>query len=285
MMKTPTAWKPTPEIFSHTIRRIVTALAARLLQSSWGKCACSQTVWMLQDRHQKTGQIGVEIKTLPQQQKNLEAQLAATAASLESLKQRARQLEVDRKKLELDVGTRQSSISRLKTQQYETRKNDEFQAMGHEIERYEKEIVQLEDQELELMEQADKLRAEIAAAEKTASAGRDSVNRPLADLEEKTKTLQTQLEELKNERVQLAQNIDEEVMERYERLFASKGDAAVVAVEHGVCTGCHMKVTTATAVHAKSGNEIVSCEQCGRLLYVADYDRREVLMRSKPHRT
>jgi hypothetical protein len=225
---------------------------------------------ILQDRDQRIRQIGLEIKTLPQRRKNLEAQLAATAASLESLKQRARQLEVDRKKLELDVGTRQSSISRLKTQQYETRKNDEFQAMGHEIERYEKEIVQLEDQELELMEQADKLRAEIATAEKTASAGRDSVNRQLADLEEKTKTLQTQLEELKNERVQLAQHIDEDVRERYERLFASKGDAAVVAVEHGVCTGCHMKVTTATAVHAKSGNEIVSCEQCGRILYVAE---------------
>jgi uncharacterized protein len=225
---------------------------------------------ILQDRDQKIRQIGLEIKTLPQQTKNLEAQLAATAASLESLKQRARQLEVERKKLELDVGTRQNSISRLKTQQYETRKNDEFQAMGHEIERYEKEIVQLEDQELELMEQADKLRAEISVAEKTATAGRDSVNRQLVDLEEKSKTLQTQLEELKKERAQLAQNIDEEVMERYERLFASKGDVAVVAVEHGVCTGCHMKVTTQTAVHAKSENEIVSCEQCGRILYTAE---------------
>lgn len=225
---------------------------------------------VLQDRDQKIRQIGVEIRTAPQQRKNLEAQLAATAASLESLKQRARQLEIDRKKLELDVGTRQSSISRLKTQQYETRKNDEFQAMGHEIERYEKEIVQLEDQELELMEQADKLHVQISAAEKTASAARDSVNRQLADLEEKTKTLQTRLEQLKNERQQLAGQIDEDVMDRYERLFASKGDAAVVAVEHGVCTGCHMKVTTATAMHAKSGNEIVSCEQCGRILYSAE---------------
>ena len=225
---------------------------------------------ILQDRDQKIRQIGLEIKTLPQQRKNLEAQLAATAASLESLKQRARQLEVDRKKLELDVGTRQSSISRLKTQQYETRKNDEFSAMGREIERYQQEISGLEDQELELMEQADKLRAEISTAEKMAAAGRDSVNRQLADLEEKSKTLQTQLEQFKSERAQLAQNIEEDVVERYERLFASKGDAAIVAVEHGVCTGCHMKVTTATVVQVKSGNEIVSCEQCGRILYWAE---------------
>jgi len=42
---------------------------------------------ILQDRDQKIRQIGFEIKTLPQQRKNLEAQLAATAASLESSKQ------------------------------------------------------------------------------------------------------------------------------------------------------------------------------------------------------
>ncbi len=225
---------------------------------------------VLQDRDQRIRQIQAEIKMSPQQRKNLEAQLAATAASLESLKHRAKQLEVDRKKLELDVGTRQSSITRLKTQQYETRKNDEFQAMGHEIERYEKEIVQLEDQELELMEQADKLRAEVSAQEKTAAAARESVNRQLSDLDEKGKTLQRQLAELATEREKLAAGIDEDVIERYERLFASKGDAAVVAVEHGVCTGCHMKVTTQTAVRAKSGSEIVSCEQCGRILYSAE---------------
>jgi uncharacterized protein len=225
---------------------------------------------ILQDRDQRIRQIQLEIKTLPQQQKNLEAQLAANAASLESLKHRARQLEVDRKKLELDVGTRQNTISRLKTQQYETRKNDEFQAMGHEIERYEKEIVQLEDQELELMEQADKLKSEISTAEKTAMAARESVNRQLVDLDQKSKTLQSRLEELIKERGQLAGGIDEDVLDRYERLFASKGDAAVVAVEHGVCTGCHMKVTTQTAVRAKSGSEIVSCEQCGRILYAPE---------------
>ena len=47
-------------------------------------------------------------------------------------------------------------------------------------------------------------------------------------------------------------------------------DAAIVALEHEVCTGCHMKVTTQTAHHVKNGKEIVSCEQCGRILYWAD---------------
>jgi predicted nucleic acid-binding Zn-ribbon protein len=161
---------------------------------------------VLQDRQQKIRQIQAEIKTVPLERAHLESQLAASAAGVESLKQKARQVEVGRKNLELDVGTRTESIARLKTQQYQTRKNDEFQAIGHEIERYENEIRKLEDQELELMIEADKLKG--------------------------------------------------------------KGDAAVVAVEHGVCTGCHMKVTTATASRVKAGKEIVSCENCGRILYL-----------------
>ena len=53
------------------------------------------------------------------------------------------------------------SINRLKTQQYETRKNDEFRAMGTRSSVTKRRSVQIEDQELELMDQADKLKVEI----------------------------------------------------------------------------------------------------------------------------
>ena len=222
---------------------------------------------VLQDRQQKIRQIQNEIKTLPLQRTNLEAQLAATIAGVDALKQKGRQVEVDRKKLELDVGTRTGSIARLRTQQYETRKNDEFQAMGHEIERYENEIRKIEDAELELMVEADKLKEQLGAEEKKAAATKESISRQLVDLEEKSKALESRLQELTKERAELAAKIDEDLLDRFDRLFESKGDAAIVAVEHGICTGCHMKVTTATAMSVKAGKEIVSCEQCGRILF------------------
>ena len=207
---------------------------------------------------------------MPQQRQNLEAQLAASAAALGALKSKAQHLEMDRKTLELDAGTRRESINRLKTQQYETRKNDEFRAMGNEIERYEKEIQRIEDQELELMDQAEKVKVEVAAEEKKAAAARESIGRQMADLEEKAKTLDSRLGQLTAERTELSGKVEEDLLSRFERLFASKGDAAVVALEHEVCTGCHMKVTTQTAHRVKNGKEIVSCEQCGRILYAAE---------------
>ena len=222
---------------------------------------------VLQDREQKIRQIQNEIKTLPLQRKSLESQKTASQAGLEALKHKAREVEVHRKKLELDAGTRTDTINKLRTQQYETRKNDEFQAMGNEIKRYEDEIRKIEDEELELMDQTDKLKAEVSVEEKKAAATAESIARQMKDMEAKEQALDARLQELSRERDELAAKVDEDLLDRFHRLFASKGDAAVVALEHDVCTGCHMKVTTATAMHVKNSREIVSCEQCGRILY------------------
>ena len=204
------------------------------------------------------------------QRQGLEAQLAASAAALAALKHKAQHLEMDRKTLELDAGTRRESINRLKTQQYETRKNDEFRAMANEIERYEKEVQSIEDKELELMDQAEKVKVEVGAEEKKAAAARESIERQMADLEQKGKTLEARLNDLNVERNDLAAKVDEDLLGRFERLFSSKGDAVIVALEHEVCTGCHMKLTTQTAHRVRNGKEIVSCEQCGRILYAAE---------------
>jgi len=224
---------------------------------------------VLQDREQKMKQIQTEVETVPLQRQSLEAQLASSAAGVEALKQRGRHVEMDRKNLELDAGTRAESIARLKTQQYQTRKNDEFQAIGHEIERYENEIRKIEDEELELMVEADKVKAELGAEEKKAATVKESITRQTKDLDAKSTTLESRLEELTKERAEIAGKIEEDLLSRFERLFKSKGDAVIVALEHEVCTGCHMKVTTQTAHRVKAGKEIVSCENCGRILYDA----------------
>jgi len=130
---------------------------------------------ILQDRAQKMRQMEAELRSLPLERRSLEDQSTAASASLEASKDKARHVEVQKKNLELDIATRNESIARLRTQQYETRKNDEFAAMGREIERYQKEISDLEDQELNLMEQADLLKAQTAMEETQTSATKSSI--------------------------------------------------------------------------------------------------------------
>ena len=222
---------------------------------------------VLQNRDQKIRTIQRELKMVPLERKEIGDKLAAAQASLDAVKQKSRELEVARKSLELDANTRRDTIGKLKTQQFQTRKNDEFTALGNEVKRYEAEVQSIEDKELELMDQAEKLKPQIAAAEKELTQQKAQITRQMSDLESKIKAIETELQQLEADRATLASQVDEEILERYERLFASKGDAAIVALEHEVCMGCHMKVTTQTAVRVRGRKEIVGCEQCGRVLY------------------
>jgi uncharacterized protein len=221
---------------------------------------------VLQDRDRKIRVLKQELKLAPLERKELDEKLADAVKKLEAVKLKAKEMEVERKKLENEVLTKRDSINRFQTQKFQTRKNEEFQALNNEIKRYEGEIQGLEDRELDLMESGDKAKAEIAATDKETQAVKAQVERQVADIAAKIDAVAVQLKELEAERANLASEVDEELLDTFNRLFANKNEA-VVSLEHGVCMGCHMSVTTQTVVRVKGNREIVHCEQCGRILY------------------
>ena len=167
--------------------------------------------------------------------------------------------------------TCKTTVARLKTQQFETRKNEEFRALGHEIERYGKQIEEVEDRELELMEKADGLKAAHAEAKGKLDGTQKLVDEELEKLGDRRKHCQQELEDLAAERKKLSERVDPDTLDLYERLRKNKGDVVVRLDDHsGMCGGCHMKVTTATLHNVRSGDQLAHCENCGRLLYWVD---------------
>jgi predicted nucleic acid-binding Zn-ribbon protein len=224
---------------------------------------------VLQDRDRKIRTLKQELKMAPLESKELDEKLAAATKHLEAVKLKAKEIEVERKKLEIEAQAKRDTIAKYQTQKFQTRKNEEFQALNNEITRYEGEIRGIEDRELELMESAETAKGLIATTDKETQAVKAQVERQLADIKAKTAALAGQLAELEKERAGLAEGVEEDLLDTFNRLFANKSEA-VVALDHDVCTGCHMKITTQTSVRVKGGREIVHCEQCGRILYAAE---------------
>jgi uncharacterized protein len=221
---------------------------------------------VLQDRDRKIRTLKQELKAAPLERKELDERLAAALKHFEAVKLKAKEIEVERKKLEVEVQAHRDKIAKYQTQKFQTRKNEEFQALSNEITRFEKEIHDIEDKELELMESAEIAKATIASTEKETQATKSQVERQLADIAVKTEALAAQLKDLETERTTLASSVDEDLLDTFVRLFNNKTEA-VVPLEHEICMGCHMKVTTQTAVRVRGNKEIVHCEQCGRILY------------------
>ena len=174
------------------------------------------------------------------------------------------------KRLELDVGTRRTTIQRLKVQQFETRKNEEYQALVHEVTRYEKEADDLETRELELMEEMDTLRAAQKAAQEALAQTQRLVEEDLATIAQRHKRMEVERAEVSAERDQLAAQVPEAILPLYHRLMKTKVGMAVAPLDEGKCGGCHMKLIASTVVAVQTGKEITRCEDCGRILYVQE---------------
>ncbi len=224
----------------------------------------------LQERDQRINHLQKDLKDIPNYQARAKTQLAGDLAAVEKAMARILEVELKIKSIELDVATRRTSIKRLHDQQFETRKNDEFQALGHEIQRYEKEVFGLEDKEIEQMEALDEGKTALKSAQGKLAVTQARVNEELAQLDERLAGINARLAELQAERAELAAPVDPETLTLYSRLFTRRGDAAVVPLENGICGGCHMKIVTSTIQQLRQSETLTQCDSCGRILYLVE---------------
>lgn len=223
----------------------------------------------VQERDQRLRNLQRDLKDVPMLQTRAKGQLADDQAATDAALAAMREVEVRMKTLDLDIQTRQNTIKRLKDQQFETRKNEEFQALGNEVKRYEQDVHDLEDKQIEHMEALESAKAVLKAAQAKLAVTQGHVNEELKQLDERAANIQQRITELKADRAQIAGPVEPDSLNLYDRLSKSKGGNAIVPAENGVCGGCHMKLVTSTLNSLKAEQSITHCEQCGRILYFA----------------
>jgi uncharacterized protein len=227
-----------------------------------------EALLILQDRDVRLRRLTLELKNIPAEEKSISDRLAAQSKHHEDLKLKARQIESQRKDLENQAGTLRDKIAKYGTQQLQTKKNEEYQALGHEIDRAKAEISQLEDQQINFMEAYEAAQKEVAAEGIKVKEFEAAAQTRRADLTKRKAVLEGQKAELEAEIKTLESGPAPADLTRYRRILSSKGDIAIVPVEHGnKCGGCHMALTHQTVLNAKGDVNLVACENCGRLLY------------------
>jgi predicted nucleic acid-binding Zn-ribbon protein len=222
---------------------------------------------VLQDRDRKILQTKDELAHVEPERREMQQRAIGTQAKLEAAKLRGKQIESDRKKLELDAEAKQQQIDKWATQQLQTKKNEEYRALQSEIDHGKKDITAIEDKELDLMERAEAVQKEVMEAQKAAAEAKKLVDGKIADLDAREKNLRAELTRLESNRSELAAAVEEEAREKYERLLRSKGSNVIVGISRHSCGGCHMKLNRGTVVSCQAEQEIVTCTNCGRILY------------------
>src|SRR6185295_17923348 len=127
--------------------------------------AVIQALLILQDRDLKRLGLEAQLKAVPGDIARVEQKIASEKAAIDTARTEMRDLEAKKKVLETEIGSAEDKMGRYKTQQLSVRKNDEYQALGHEIATTQAQIGELEGKELELMYAIDEARKAFVAAE------------------------------------------------------------------------------------------------------------------------
>ncbi|OLD60773.1 MAG: hypothetical protein AUI83_01670, partial [Armatimonadetes bacterium 13_1_40CM_3_65_7] len=172
--------------------------------------------------------------------------------------------------LELELQSTVGKATKVEQDLYSGRISNpkELRAMQEDVEALGRQRQRIEDEMLGLMEEVERQLEQIRGLEAARQARERELDEHSEEYTTRQRALTSELEAARRQREALAAEVDPDFLRRYERLRSRKDGVAVTAVNGSVCNACHMTVPEAVLNAARERDEIRTCEDCGRILYV-----------------
>lgn len=226
---------------------------------------------VLQDRDRKIRQLTKETVDIPARKQLIEQRIKGQKDAVQAANDELKRNSAGIKEVELEIDTKKAKILKLREQQGQIKTNQEYKAIENEVGSLQKQIREVEEREIELMEAAELIRARLADAEQILKREQAVISTDMGALDARLQNIQAEIEQVKVDREKVIPDIDADWLARYQRILKHTGDSALVPVDNGSCGGCHMRLPPQQVQDAKRATAMVHCSFCGRLLYAPTY--------------
>ncbi len=146
---------------------------------------------------------------------------------------------------------------------------DQLNFMSMENKKLINEVEELESKMLDLMENVEKLNVKMIDLQKKYNMLNKQFEDYMKEKDKKTVKIKDQIKETTNLKQNVLENMDKNLIEKYEHLMKKKGKAVVKVLEKK-CNGCHMNIPLSLLSKLKSNSSINYCDNCGRILYYSE---------------
>ena len=224
---------------------------------------------VLQERDSRRIALELQLKAVPREIAAIEGRITAEKAAIETAKTEWHELESKKKQLEMEISDAEEKIARYKTQQSQVRKNDEYQALTHEIETAQAGIGALEEREIGIMLAIDEARKRFTAAEAELKQNITGHEARIRTLRERETQLQADAQAAQDTVAAARLEVPAPQLKIYDRIASKPGHPVCVPVTAARCGGCHLKVSANVEMEARKLEQVTTCDQCGRVVYWA----------------
>jgi predicted nucleic acid-binding Zn-ribbon protein len=240
----------------------------------------------LQETDKEIRRLQDEVAELPKRVAAIEQKLAGTKAQLERAQAGVKADDAARRKYETNIKDLREKISKYRDQSLAVKTNEQYKALLHEIQFAEKDITANEDKILELMVNADARDKEVKAAQAELKEETAEIEAEKEQARQRTAVDEKLLVEARAKGDQLRRGVREDLLRHYERVSRFRGSGISEVRDHK-CMACQVILRPQTYNEVRSGNDIVYCDSCQRILYFNPkeelVEKKEAVHRPKRH--
>ncbi|SJZ71844.1 zinc ribbon domain-containing protein [Selenihalanaerobacter shriftii] len=202
-----------------------------------------------------------EIEEIELKITNLQKKIKTKDQNKEELNNELKNKEYENNKLN-------SQIKNYKDQLYNGESNPkELEQLQSKMNELKEQQSELEDEILDVMMKLENLVEDKEELNNKLETYRNDLTKFQKNYKERQIKLNEELEEVKKVRDKLNNDLDDTLIAKYNRLKEKKAGLVVVELNDGYCMGCRVGLSTKNAEAVKNSNEMIKCENCGRILY------------------
>ncbi len=231
-----------------------------------------QNLIKAQEIQKNINQLEKEIQLMPLKREEIANKIDKTKKNINVSLQEIAEIEKEIENLTISIQEKKKEIESLDEDENtntssRNEKEEKRKDFVLQIDNYKKKIEDLEEQ-----------KHKKAKAIKSDEASLEGLKKDLIEEDEyisKNKEKKViELENLKREKNETLSNVNDEIIEKFDRIFQNKGDLAIVPVYKNYCSGCNMILPFSLINRVRAQKEIIFCPYCSRMLY---YSEEEVL--------
>ncbi|MCL4557663.1 MAG: C4-type zinc ribbon domain-containing protein [Deltaproteobacteria bacterium] len=218
-------------------------------------------------------EVDIEITTVSQEKFALEETLKKDEDGYRSAEQAIaefnknyEQLDADKRAKEAEIQQTNEMIKRWDTRLKEAKSGREYQAFMREINGAKKDIGEIENAVLKIMEDMEKIDKDRDQQKQQLDEIGKRLQQMSAQSKEKISFLAKQIEGFETERGRIAKNVSSGLLGMYEQIRKQR-NVAIVAVKKSVCQGCYMNIPPQLYNEVMMNSRIIHCPHCQRILY------------------
>ncbi|HJP94079.1 MAG TPA: C4-type zinc ribbon domain-containing protein [Pyrinomonadaceae bacterium] len=209
-------------------------------------------------------------EAIPERRAEIEREFDQRAFEIRALENRRDEAKLTRARLENEVVEQRGRAERAERNLMSSKKQDEYTAAIREADAARKQISALETQILEQLETLEQAEAALKErADEIATLNSDRETR-LKQFDEETGTNAERLATARQQRDEVFANLPKQMSALYARIKTRIRDGvAVAAARNRSCSACFMSLRPQVMAEIRRGEDIITCDNCGRILYVA----------------